>query len=208
MADHGVSVLAGGPGTGKSRTVAAVVSLAAERGLRVALAAPTGRAAKRLEELAGAPATTLHRLLGAQGRSRGEPADGRRAGEPAWIFTRNEEWPVDADVVVVDESSMLDAELAAALVEACADGTRLLLVGDPAQLPSIGPGRVLADIIDSGAVPGHRADHPVPAACGRGDRAAGHRRARRRASAGWTAPRPGTRRSSCRSAAASRPRCG
>src|SRR4029077_14135193 len=64
-----------------------------------------------------------------------------------------EEWPVDADVVVVDESSMLDAELAAALVEACADGTRLLLVGDPAQLPSIGAGGVLADTIDSGAVP-------------------------------------------------------
>jgi exodeoxyribonuclease V alpha subunit len=153
VAAHGVSVLAGGPGTGKSRTVAAVVSLAADRGLRVALAAPTGRAAKRLEELAGAPATTLHRLLGAQGRSRGEAVGDRRAGEPAWIFTRNEEWPVDADVVVVDESSMLDAELAAALVEACADGTRLLLVGDPAQLPSIGPGRVLADIIDSGAAP-------------------------------------------------------
>jgi exodeoxyribonuclease V alpha subunit len=153
VAAHGVSVLAGGPGTGKSRTVAAVVSLAADQGLRVALAAPTGRAAKRLEELAGAPATTLHRLLGAQGRRRGEAAGDRRAGEPAWIFTRNEEWPVDADVVVVDESSMLDAELAAALVEACADGTRLLLVGDPAQLPSIGPGRVLADIIDSGAAP-------------------------------------------------------
>jgi exodeoxyribonuclease V alpha subunit len=153
VAGHGVSVLAGGPGTGKSRTVAAVVSLAADRGLQVALAAPTGRAAKRLEELAGAPATTLHRLLGAQGRSRGEAGGDRRAGEPAWIFTRNEEWPVDADVVVVDESSMLDAELAAALVEACADGTRLLLVGDPAQLPSIGPGRVLADIIDSAAVP-------------------------------------------------------
>jgi exodeoxyribonuclease V alpha subunit len=153
VAGHGVSVLAGGPGTGKSRTVAAVVSLASDRGLQVALAAPTGRAAKRLEELAGAPATTLHRLLGAQGRGRGEAAAGRRAGEPAWIFTRNEEWPVDADVVVVDEASMLDAELAAALVEACTDGTRLLLVGDPAQLPSIGAGRVLADIIDSGAVP-------------------------------------------------------
>ena len=153
VASHGVSVLAGGPGTGKSRTVAAVVALAAERGLRVALAAPTGRAAKRLEELAGAPATTLHRLLGAQGRSRGDTADGGRGGEQAWVFARGEEWPVDADLVVVDESSMLDAELAAALVEACADGTRLLLVGDPAQLPSIGPGRVLADIIDSGAVP-------------------------------------------------------
>jgi len=188
VADHGVSVLTGGPGTGKSRTVAAVVSLAAERGLRVALAAPTGRAAKRLEELAGAPATTLHRLLGAQGRGvprsgAGDapdglftnaaspgPADGggftgtaapggpAAAGAPggregSWVFSRGEEWPLDADLVVVDESSMLDVELAAALVEACADGTRLLLVGDPAQLPSIGPGRVLADVIDSGAVP-------------------------------------------------------
>ena len=165
VTEHGVCVLSGGPGTGKSRTVAAVVALAAERGLRVALAAPTGRAAKRLEELAGAPATTLHRLLGAQGRwRRREDGDGAAAqgssatgggvaGETAWVFTRSEEWPLDADLVVVDEVSMLDAELAAALLEACADGTRLLLVGDPAQLPSIGPGRVLADIIDSGAVP-------------------------------------------------------
>jgi exodeoxyribonuclease V alpha subunit len=153
LASHGVCVLAGGPGTGKSRTVAAVVAMAAQRGLRVALAAPTGRAAKRLEELAGAPATTLHRLLGAQGRSRGDMAEGSGTSEQAWVFTRGEEWPLDADLVVVDESSMLDAELAAALVEACADGTRLLLVGDPAQLPSIGPGRVLADVIDSGALP-------------------------------------------------------
>jgi exodeoxyribonuclease V alpha subunit len=170
--EHGVTVLSGGPGTGKSRTVAAVVAMATARGLRVALAAPTGRAAKRLEELTGAPATTVHRLLGAQGRSRaGDPAraqppatepEGQEqdrpeplsgAGEAAWVFTRNEDWPLDADLVVLDEVSMLDAELAAALVEACADGTRLLLVGDPAQLPSIGPGRVLADIIDSGAVP-------------------------------------------------------
>ena len=155
VAASGVSVLTGGPGTGKSRTVAAVVAMAAAHGLTVALAAPTGRAAKRLEELTGAPATTLHRLLGAQA---GDPAAGPRgpargAAESAWVFTRNEEWPLDADLIVVDEASMLDAELAAALVEACPDGARLLLVGDPAQLPSIGPGRVLADIIDSGAVP-------------------------------------------------------
>jgi exodeoxyribonuclease V alpha subunit len=182
VAEHGVSVLTGGPGTGKSRTVAAVVSLASQRGLRVALAAPTGRAAKRLEELAGAPATTLHRLLGAQGQGMARPgADGQggpdslftdgaggasgpagtnfpggdtsTAREGTWVFARGEDWPLDAELVVVDESSMLDVELAAALIEACADGTRLLLVGDPAQLPSIGPGRVLADIIDSGAVP-------------------------------------------------------
>jgi exodeoxyribonuclease V alpha subunit len=160
VAAHGVSVLTGGPGTGKSRTIAAVVAMAAAQGLTVALAAPTGRAAKRLEELTGAPATTVHRLLGAQGGAAGsDPAAGPGGpplpgtGEPAWVFSRNEEWPLDADLIVVDEASMLDAELAAALVEACPDGARLLLVGDPAQLPSIGPGRVLADIIDSGAVP-------------------------------------------------------
>ncbi len=164
VTEHGVSVLTGGPGTGKSRTVAAVVAMATERGLTVALAAPTGRAAKRLEELTGAPATTVHRLLGAQDGARGaNPAGGAGGpsaggyrgapGESGWVFSRNEEWPLDADLVVVDEASMLDAELATALVEACPDGARLLLVGDPAQLPSVGPGRVLGDIIDSGAVP-------------------------------------------------------
>jgi exodeoxyribonuclease V alpha subunit len=135
----GVSLLTGGPGTGKSRTVAAVVKLLQARGTEVALAAPTGRAAKRLEELTDHPAVTVHRLLGAQGTSGG--------------FARNEEWPLDADVVVVDEASMLDVELTAALLEACPDGTHLLLVGDPAQLPSIGPGHVLGDLIDAGVVP-------------------------------------------------------
>ena len=135
----GVSLLTGGPGTGKSRTVASLVQLLQAKGTEVALAAPTGRAAKRLEELTDHPAVTVHRLLGAQGTTGG--------------FARNEEWPLDADVVVVDEASMLDVELTAALLEACADGTHLLLVGDPAQLPSIGPGHVLGDLIDSGAVP-------------------------------------------------------
>jgi exodeoxyribonuclease V alpha subunit len=135
----GVSLLTGGPGTGKSRTVAAIVQLLRAKGTEVALAAPTGRAAKRLEELTDHPAVTVHRLLGAQGTT----------GE----FARNEEWPLDAEVVVVDEASMLDVELAAALLEACSDGTHLLLVGDPAQLPSIGPGHVLGDLIDSGVVP-------------------------------------------------------
>jgi exodeoxyribonuclease V alpha subunit len=135
----GVSLLTGGPGTGKSRTVANLVKLLEAKGTEVALAAPTGRAAKRLEELTDHPAVTVHRLLGAQGTTGG--------------FARNEEWPLDADVVVVDEASMLDVELTAALLEACADGTHLLLVGDPAQLPSIGPGHVLGDLIDSGAVP-------------------------------------------------------
>jgi exodeoxyribonuclease V alpha subunit len=139
VAASGVTVLHGGPGTGKSRTVAAVVELAHRNGKRIALAAPTGRAAKRLEELTGESASTLHRLLGAHGKT----------GE----FARGESWPIDADVLVVDEASMVDVELAAATVVACADGTHLLLVGDPAQLPSIGPGRVLGDILDSGVVP-------------------------------------------------------
>ena len=135
----GVSLLTGGPGTGKSRTVAAVVELAEAHGRTIALAAPTGRAAKRLEELTGAPATTVHRLLGSQGMTGG--------------FARGEAWPLDADIVVVDETSMLDAELAAALVQACSDGTHLLLVGDPAQLPSIGAGRVLGDLLDADLLP-------------------------------------------------------
>ena len=143
----GVSVLTGGPGTGKSRTVAALVALAERAGRSVALAAPTGRAAKRLEELCGTPASTLHRLLGAQPRTRGEEVSF------AGGFARNRDWPLDEDVVVVDEASMLDVELANALLIACSDGTHLLFVGDPAQLPSIGPGQVLADVIDSGVAP-------------------------------------------------------
>ena len=136
---QGVSLLTGGPGTGKSRTVAALVAVADRAGRTVALAAPTGRAAKRLEELSDAPASTLHRLLGAEGIT----------GE----FSRGRGWPLDADLVVVDEASMLDAELAAALLAACADGTHLLLVGDPAQLPSIGAGRVLGDLLDTELLP-------------------------------------------------------
>lgn len=143
----GVSVLTGGPGTGKSRTVATLVALAERAGKSVALAAPTGRAAKRLEELCDSPASTLHRLLGAQARSSGEEVsfDGG--------FARGEAWPLDEDVIVVDEASMLDVELADALLSACSDGTHLVFVGDAAQLPSIGAGRVLGDLIDSGAVP-------------------------------------------------------
>lgn len=143
----GVSVLTGGPGTGKSRTVAAVVALATQAGRSVALAAPTGRAAKRLEELCDAPASTIHRLLGAQPRTHGEEVTFTGG------FARHAGWPLDEDVVVVDEASMLDVELAEALLDACGDGTHVVLVGDPAQLPSIGPGRVLGDLIDSGVAP-------------------------------------------------------
>src|SRR3954453_1310098 len=129
VAAHGVVVLHGGPGTGKSRTVASVVELAAARHKRIALAAPTGRAAKRLEELTGHEATTLHRLLGAQGTwSDGNRGAGQSSGShrATTEFLHGESWPLDADVVVVDEASMLDIELAQALLDACADGTHLL----------------------------------------------------------------------------------
>jgi exodeoxyribonuclease V alpha subunit len=145
--ESGVSVLTGGPGTGKSRSVAAIVTLAERAGKAVELAAPTGRAAKRLEELCGAPASTIHRLLGAQGRRDEDGTDFRGS------FARGEDWPLDADVVVVDEASMLDVELADALLSACPDGAHLVFVGDVAQLPSIGPGRVLGDLIDSALIP-------------------------------------------------------
>ncbi|MFL6162542.1 MAG: AAA family ATPase [Jatrophihabitantaceae bacterium] len=145
---HGVSVLTGGPGTGKSRTVAAVVRAAEQAGKIVALAAPTGRAAKRLAELCDVEAMTIHRLLGVQPRSGESGEVDFGAG-----FARGPDWPLDADLVVVDEASMLDVELAAALLRACADGTHLMLVGDSAQLPSIGPGQVLADVIGAGTVP-------------------------------------------------------
>ncbi|MEO6501284.1 MAG: AAA family ATPase, partial [Jatrophihabitantaceae bacterium] len=132
----------------KSRTVATVVREAARVGKSVALAAPTGRAAKRLAELCDAEAMTIHRMLGVQPRSGDSGEIDFSAG-----FARGADWPLDEDVVVVDEASMLDVELAAALLRACADGTHLMIVGDSAQLPSIGPGQVLADLIASHAVP-------------------------------------------------------
>ena len=138
-AAHGVSLLTGGPGTGKSRTVSAIVAMCERAKVEVALAAPTGRAAKRLEELAGHPATTIHRLLGA------------RPGMPD--FSYHADNPLDAQLVVVDEASMLDVELAAALVSAIPGKAHLVVVGDPAQLPSIGPGTVLGDLIDSAVLP-------------------------------------------------------
>jgi exodeoxyribonuclease V alpha subunit len=142
-ATHGVSVLTGGPGTGKSRTVSAMVTMARSVEASVALAAPTGRAAKRLAELAGDDAMTVHRLLGAR----------RGPDDRISLFEHDADNPIHADLVVIDEASMLDVELAAALLAAIPNSAHLVLVGDPAQLPSIGPGRVLGDILDAGVFP-------------------------------------------------------
>lgn len=148
---HGVSILTGGPGTGKSRTVTAVVSRCLAVGAEVLVAAPTGRAAKRLAELmseAGVngeagTAVTIHRLLGA-----------RKLDEQGGSsFEYGADNQISADLVVIDEASMVDAELGAALLRALPDGCHLLLVGDPAQLPSIGPGRVLGDMLDAQVFP-------------------------------------------------------
>lgn len=133
-----VAILTGGPGTGKTHTLKAVLSLAAAKRLRCVLAAPTGRAAKRMEEATGWPAGTLHRVL--------ELRPGGQAGH-------GPENPLAADLVVVDEASMLDVLLANQLVKAVAAGAHLLLVGDPDQLPSVGAGDVLADLLRSERFP-------------------------------------------------------
>jgi exodeoxyribonuclease V alpha subunit len=127
-------VLTGGPGTGKTTTVRTILQLCDRQRARVLLAAPTGRAAKRLSETTGRAAKTLHRLL------EFKPADGL-------TFGRNEENPLEADLVIVDEASMLDVVLSNHLLRAVPPGAHLLLVGDVDQLPSVGPGNVLADII-------------------------------------------------------------
>ncbi|GAB3829345.1 ATP-dependent RecD-like DNA helicase [Dactylosporangium cerinum] len=133
-----VAVLTGGPGCGKSFTVKSVITLAAAKKARIVLAAPTGRAAKRLTELSGHPATTVHRLLQLR---------------PGGDATYDRDNPLDADLVVVDESSMLDLILANKLVKAVPDGAHLLLVGDVDQLPSVGAGEVLRDVLAADTVP-------------------------------------------------------
>ncbi len=134
-----VLVLTGGPGVGKTTVTRAIVDLFETSGCEVALASPTGRAAKRLSEVTGRPAKTIHRML--------------EIDPVAWEFRRNEDNPLEADLVIVDEASMLDIELMWALAQAVPDKGRLILVGDVDQLPSVGPGLVLSDLIHSKAVP-------------------------------------------------------
>ncbi len=139
-----ILVITGGPGTGKTTLVRGLTMILGRKGHKILLAAPTGRAAKRMQEATGVGARTIHRLLEFSPVTR--------------QFTRNRHTPLEGDLVVVDEASMLDVELAADLCDAVGPACRLVLVGDADQLPSVGPGNVLADIIASGVVPVMRLD--------------------------------------------------
>ena len=143
-AKQGILVLTGGPGTGKTTTINAMIRLFESEGMTILLAAPTGRAAKRMTETTGYEASTIHRLLEVSGNPEEETIGG---------FQRNEENPLDTDVLIIDEVSMVDLPLMNALLKAVMPGTRLILVGDQNQLPSVGPGSVLKDIIASGCFP-------------------------------------------------------
>jgi exodeoxyribonuclease V alpha subunit len=138
-AQHGVLVITGGPGVGKTTLVRALLALLTAKGLIARLAAPTGRAAKRMSEATGQEATTIHRLLDF------DPRTG--------AFKRDQDNPLEGAALIVDEMSMVDLPLAASLIAAAAPGMRLILVGDVDQLASVGPGAILRDLIDSGAVP-------------------------------------------------------
>ncbi|MBQ7677723.1 MAG: ATP-dependent RecD-like DNA helicase [Lachnospiraceae bacterium] len=142
---RGVFVLTGGPGTGKTTTTKAIIRYFEKEGLDIFLAAPTGRAAKRMSEATGYEARTIHRMLGVSGDNFSSNENERRP-----MFEFNEDNPLECDVVIVDEVSMVDIRLLHSLLKAVAVGTRLILVGDENQLPSVGPGNVLRDIIASG----------------------------------------------------------
>ena len=146
-AGHGLLILTGGPGTGKTTTINAIIRYFEGEGAEIRLAAPTGRAAKRMTEATGYEAQTIHRLL----ELTGMPEDDRE-GQPIH-FERNAENPLETDVIIIDEMSMVDIHLIHSLLMAVTAGTRLILVGDENQLPSVGPGNVLRDIIRSEQFP-------------------------------------------------------
>ncbi len=135
-------ILTGGPGTGKTTTLNAIIDLLEDEGLSIAIAAPTGRAAKRVSEVTGRDAKTIHRLLEVDFGS-----------SEVTTFVHNEQHPLKADAVVIDEMSMVDTTLFESLLRGCRMGCKLILVGDSDQLPSVGPGNVLRDLIDSGCIP-------------------------------------------------------
>ena len=139
---HSLLLLTGGPGTGKTTTINTIIRYFRKDGLKIRLAAPTGRAAKRMSEMTGVEASTIHRML--------EVSGGMSSAEG---YGRDEENPIDADVIIIDEMSMVDISLMYALLKAITVGSRLILVGDINQLPSVGPGSVFKDLIESGAFP-------------------------------------------------------
>ncbi len=140
-AGNGLLILTGGPGTGKTTTINAIIKFFESEGMDILLAAPTGRAAKRMTETTGYEARTIHRLLELSKMNEGQ--------ENKFSFERNESNPLETDVLIIDEMSMVDISLMHALLKAVSVGTRLILVGDVNQLPSVGPGNVLKDVINS-----------------------------------------------------------
>ncbi len=143
---NGLFLLSGGPGTGKTTTINMIIQYFEAEGMDIFLAAPTGRAAKRMTEATGFEARTIHRMLELNSALSDENT--RKVN-----FERNEQNPLEADVVIIDEMSMVDIQLFQSLLKAVAPGTRLILVGDVNQLPSVGPGQVLRDLICSGCFP-------------------------------------------------------
>ncbi len=141
---NALSIITGGPGTGKTTTIRALIEIFVSEGQNVLLAAPTGRAAKRMTEATGEEARTIHRLLEFQ------PVSGEIDGDMRMAFARNEENPLDADVIIIDEASMIDMHMMNSLLRAVTIGTRLIFSGDSRQLPSVGAGNVLDDMIKSG----------------------------------------------------------
>lgn len=138
---NGITVITGGPGTGKTTTINTIIRFFEAEGMDILLAAPTGRAAKRMTETTGCEARTIHRLL--------EISKGSSDIESKVVFERNDENPLEADAVIIDEMSMVDISLLHSLLKAISVGTRVILVGDINQLPSVGPGNVLKDVINS-----------------------------------------------------------
>ncbi len=149
---NGLVIVTGGPGTGKTTTINTIIKYFELEGLEIRLAAPTGRAAKRMTEACGYEAQTIHRMLEISG---GVPDSDRKSAATglSMFFERNEDNPLEADVIIVDEMSMVDISIMNSLLKAVPIGTKLILVGDVDQLPSVGPGNVLKDIIESDCFP-------------------------------------------------------